>query len=96
MTLKELENSIQRDAEPQNLTAELTALWFEAKGDWDRAHCIVQEMSTREAMWVHAYLHRVEGDLGNSNYWYSRANKTMPRIAFREEWRQIAEALLQN
>jgi hypothetical protein len=72
----------------------LKALWIEANGDWATAHRIVQVLYDRDAMWVHAYLHRKEGDLGNSSYWYSRANKPMSKLSLDEEWVEIVGALL--
>jgi hypothetical protein len=72
----------------------LAALWWAAKGDWDAAHRIVQDESSREAAWVHAYLHRVEGDLGNAGYWYRRAAKPAAKDSLQTEWERIAAALL--
>ena len=79
---------------PENFSEELRALWEDASGNWDMAHAIVQRMSTHDAMWVHAYLHREEGDLGNANYWYSRTRYSMPDISLEEEWKAIATELL--
>ena len=62
------------------------ALYWDKQGDWDRAHQIVQEINTSDAAWVHAYLHRKEGDKWNANYWYSRANKTFFNNSLEEEW----------
>ena len=72
----------------------LRALWHEAKGDWRRAHEIVQDDDGPQAAWVHAYLHRVEGDLSNARYWYGRAGKPASKAALKQEWAAIAEALL--
>lgn len=84
--------SQQRPSRP--LTAPLEALWWAAKGDWDKAHKIVQDDESREAAWVHAYLHRVEGDLPNASYWYRTAGKPAARVALDAEWNAIAAALL--
>ena len=62
------------------------ALYWDKQGDWDRAHRIVQEMNTSDAAWVHAYLHRKEGDKWNANYWYSRANKAFFNNSLDKEW----------
>lgn len=67
----------------------LKALELEASGDWDASHLIVQQYNSQEANWIHAYLHRKEGDLGNAGYWYSRANKSKPNQSLQEEWRVI-------
>ena len=72
----------------------LVALWWAAKGDWDRAHKIVQDESDADAAWVHAYLHRVEGDLGNADYWYQRARQPSRRDDTRAEGLDIARALI--
>ncbi len=64
----------------------LKALWYDKKGDWKLAHDQVDQMSGQEAAWVHAYLHRKEGDLWNADYWYARAKKTRPFITLEEEW----------
>jgi hypothetical protein len=83
------------DAAPApSLNPPLSALWWAAKGDWDQAHKIVQDEPTADAAWVHAYLHRVEGDLSNAGYWYRRAGRPVCELPLREEWREIARALL--
>ena len=72
----------------------LAALWWAAKGDWDAAHKLVQDQSSADAAWVHAYLHRVEGDLGNAGYWYRRADKPVATGSVETEWQQMVSALL--
>jgi hypothetical protein len=72
----------------------LAALWWAAKGNWDAAHKIVQDENTSDAAWVHAYLHRVEGDLGNAGYWYRQAGKPAAKDSLEAEWERIASALL--
>jgi hypothetical protein len=76
------------------LSPPLAALWWAAKGDWDAAHKIVQDEETPDAAWVHAYLHRVEGDLGNAGYWYRRADKPEAKDSLEAEWERIVSALL--
>lgn len=73
----------------------LRALWHDARGDWERAHAVCQEAGNREGDWVHAYLHRKEGDLGNAGYWYARAGRPMPTddISLDAEWARIVEEL---
>jgi hypothetical protein len=87
-------SSVSRAAPPSDLPAPLEALWWAAKGDWDRAHKIVQEDGGPAAAWVHAYLHRVEGDFSNAQYWYQRATQPVARGAVETEWLNIVEALL--
>ena len=77
-----------------SLEPPLAALWWAAKGKWDEAHKIVQDESTREAAWVHAYLHRVEGDLGNAGYWYRQAGKPVASGSLETEWELMVTALL--
>ncbi|MCA1528299.1 hypothetical protein [Bradyrhizobium yuanmingense] len=86
--------SISGAAPAPDLNAPLAALWWAAKGDWDRAHKIVQDESSREAAWVHAYLHRVEGDLGNAGYWYRQAGQPAAKDSLEAEWERIAATLL--
>ncbi len=79
---------------PPALGASLTALWWAKKGDWDKAHRLVMDAQSAEAAWVHAYLHRVEGDLGNAGYWYRQARKPAPTGTLDDEWAAIVEHLL--
>ncbi len=72
----------------------LRALWHDAHGDWDRAHALAQEADDRDGAWVHAYLHRKEGDEMNAGYWYARAGKPAARGPLAAEWEAIARALV--
>jgi hypothetical protein len=74
--------------------APLAALWWAAKGKWDDAHKIVQDESDANSAWVHAYLHRVEGDLGNAGYWYRQAGQPVAKDLLEAEWERIVSALL--
>ena len=94
MNLKEFEASVAQAEPPTGISRELTALWHEKRGDWDRAHAIDQEILTLEASWVHAYLHRKEGDLANAGYWYRRAGRQLAATGLATEWTEIATALL--
>lgn len=73
----------------------LQALWLDARGEWERAHTVCQQAKNRDGDWVHAYLHRKEGDLGNAGYWYARAGRPMPAesVSLETEWAGIVEAL---
>jgi hypothetical protein len=86
--------SLSADAPGPNLDPPLAALWWAAKGDWNKAHNITQDEDTTDAAWVHAYLHRVEGDIGNASYWYRQAGKPVATGTFETEWELIASALL--
>jgi hypothetical protein len=79
-----------------DLDAPLAALWWAAKGNWERAHKIAQDQHSTEAAWVHAYLHRVEGDPGNAGYWYRQAGQPVADGALETEWEAIASKLLQG
>lgn len=94
MTLDELRASLSRDAPPTGVPATVEALWHDARGDWDEAHRIAQDIDAADGSWVHAYLHRKEGDMSNASYWYRRAGRTRPRATLEQEWEQIAGSLL--
>lgn len=72
----------------------LRALWHDAQGDWEAAHKVAQDVDTRDGAWVHAYLHRREGDAANAAYWYRRASQPLPTAPLPSEWEAIASALL--
>lgn len=94
MTAEELRASTKQTTPPDNLPPLLTALWWDAKGDWNRAHEIAQDIHSPEAAWVHAYLHRKEGDEGNAGYWYRQARKPHAKVSMEDEWQQIVEDFL--
>ena len=95
MNAIEFRESVREQAPPQGFAAPLAALWWDAKGDWARAHAMVDELETKEGMAVHAYLHRKEGDASNAGYWYSRAGRTAASRPLADEWLEIAKALLE-
>lgn len=94
MTPEEFQKSLAGDEPPASLSAYLEALWHDAKGDWEKAHTLIQDIDDQTAAWIHAYLHRKEGDTGNADYWYRRAGKKRPDIFLQEEWNRITAALL--
>ena len=94
MDMATFERSLDDAAPPGGLSKPLQALWQEAKGAWDEAHSLAQADKGPTGAWVHAYLHRVEGDLRNAGYWYRRAGRPASEQALRDEWRAIATALL--
>jgi hypothetical protein len=97
MSFAEFEQSIARDvAPPANAGHALQALWHEARGDWDQAHTCAQEDGGMDCAWVHAHLHRKEGDLANAGYWYARAGRPKPNadLSLPDEWAAITRALL--
>ena len=92
--MTDLRATLSNAAPAADLAPPLKALWWAAKGDWSKAHNIVQDEESADAAWVHAYLHRVEGDLGNATYWYRRAGKPAASDSLDAEWERIAAALL--
>ena len=86
--------SLAGDKPPGGLPRALQALWHERKGDWKKAHELAQVQEDSQGSWVHAYLHRVEGDLSNAGHWYGRAGKPRSAATLEEEWEEIARALL--
>jgi hypothetical protein len=95
MTVDELRTTLSESAPPASLSPLLIALWWDAKGDWDKAHNIADEVGTRDAAWVHAYLHRKEGDAGNTGYWYRQAGRPHSQLSLEAEWSELAAYLLQ-
>ncbi len=94
VTFDEFKRTITAARPPAALPPGLRALWHDAKGDWEAAHQTAQDIDSAEGAWIHAYLHRKEGDLGNAAYWYRRAKKPDCRSSLEAEWQQIATALL--
>lgn len=94
MDFTEFKNSISAGQPPSSLSVYLQALWQDARGDWDKSHNMVQDLGDAKAAWIHAYLHRKEGDIGNADYWYQRAGKSRPSVSLVQEWETIVKALL--
>lgn len=94
MNFSDFLDSLDDAYPPAGTRKELQALWWEAKGEWEQAHQIIQSLTTPEAAWVHAYLHRKEGDEGNAGYWYSRAGRSHCARSLDEEWDGIVQNLL--
>ena len=94
MTLDEFRKSLADTIPPATLTRSLAGLWWDAKGEWARAHECAQQDEGPERSWVHAYLHRKEGDQGNAAYWYRRAGRSLGRGPLETEWLSIVTTLL--
>jgi hypothetical protein len=90
----EFRASMNQGEPPSGLAAPLEALWWDAKGDWARAHALVDELETADGMAVHAYLHRKEGQAWNADYWYGRAGRRFHRVTLEGEWEALVERLL--
>ncbi|MGC8548399.1 MAG: hypothetical protein ACP5M4_01755 [Acidobacteriaceae bacterium] len=93
-TAEKLAQSTAQPHPPAGLAPLVEALWWEAKGDWNRAHEIAQEIHTPNGAWVHAYLHRREGDQGNAGYWYRNVGRPVCTLPLDEEWKAITSMLL--
>jgi hypothetical protein len=94
MTLAEFKRSLSQPRPPAELSTGLAGLWWAGKDDWDQAHKIVMDEGGKDCAWVHAHLHRVEGDLENARYWYRQAGKPAAVGALEQEWVAIASELL--
>jgi hypothetical protein len=96
MTIGEFRDSLAGQTAPFGVSKVLQALWHEARGDWERAHEIVQSVKDKSGARVHAYLHRKEGDLDNANYWYDRSGTKMPKTSLEKEWEALVTELLRE
>ena len=94
MDIASFRTSLNQPAPPNGLSFALQALWWDAKGDWTKAHEQAQTGEDAAGNWVHAYLHRKEGDLANAGYWYRRADRPMPKASLEMEWAEIVESLI--
>ena len=95
MTLEDFRLSLSA-AEPPPVAPALRALWHDARGDWDAAHAVAQDVDDESGAWVHAYLHRKEGDIGNARYWYGRAGRPEATDSLDAEWNRIVVELFQR
>jgi hypothetical protein len=94
MQFEQFSKSITAVNPPAELSAYALSLWYDAKDNWEKAHTIIQDLDDSTAAWIHAYLHRKEGDIGNAGYWYRRAGKSLPAVSLLQEWESIAKAVL--
>jgi hypothetical protein len=94
MNFEEFKKNLSDPTPAPDFSAYLQSLWYDAKGDWNKAHEIIQDIEDKTAAWIHAYLHRKEGDTGNADYWYRKAGKKRPDESLEEEWENIVKALL--
>ena len=94
MTTSEFLSSLNKSDPPSGLSDLLLSLWHDAKGNWEKSHNLIAEIESKEAALIHAYLHRKEGDILNSDYWYKRAAAKRPDISLTEEWESLVQKLL--
>jgi hypothetical protein len=93
MTVAEFKESLSQETVPP-VPDHLKALWYDAKGDWEKAHTIIQDIEDKTAAWIHAYLHRKEGDIWNADYWYNLAGRKRPALTPEKEWESIVKELI--
>jgi len=96
MSFADFQKSTAGGAPPAGLSGPLRALWLDARGEWDAAHEAAQAAGGADGAWVHAYLHRMEGDGPNAGYWYARAGQPAATGELAEEWAAIARELLRR
>jgi hypothetical protein len=96
MTLTQFKATLADRTPPTDLPPALRALWHDGKGDWQRAHEVAQDIETPDGAWIHAYLHRKEGDEGNAAYWYRRASQPIARDGLDDEWTRIVQSLVER
>jgi hypothetical protein len=94
MNLSEFRATLTQSSPPEGASLALQTLWWDANGDWNRAHGCAQQDEGRTGSAVHAYLHRKEGDMRNAGGWYSRAGREPATVSLEEEWTALAEEML--
>ena len=94
MTVVSFKESITNNEPSQGISIYLKALWYDAKGDWNKSHELIQDVEDANAAWIHAYLHRKEGDISNADYWYRRAGKKRFSFSLEKEWEEITSGLI--
>lgn len=88
-TLAEFKESLNLEQPVSGLPVQLKSLWYDGKGDWHQAHAQVDHLNDQASAWIHAYLHRKEGDIGNADYWYNKARQIRPDLSLEEEWEKL-------
>ena len=94
MQFEAFKQSMKHTLPPEGITVYLSAMWHDGQGNWDKAHSMIDHLEDTNACWVHAYLHRKEGDIWNADYWYRKAGRKRPAIGLQDEWEIIVKALL--
>jgi hypothetical protein len=94
MTVQEFKTSLRQTEPPDGMAPLLHALWHDGKGNWDASHNIAQDIHSIDGSWIHAYLHRKEGDPGNAAYWYRKAGKPFPTTSLEIEWDSLVTDFL--
>jgi len=94
-TLAEFKASLNSEHPISGLSDQLKSLWYDGKGDWHQAHAQVDHLDDKDSAWVHAYLHRKEGDTRNADYWYNKARQVRPDVSLEQEWEQLVLQFLE-
>jgi hypothetical protein len=95
MTVEQFKSSLHSTI-PAGLSVYMESLWYDGKGDWEKSHTIIQDVEDENAAWIHAYLHRKEGDIWNADYWYGKAGKKRPSVSLDQEWENIVIDLIHH
>lgn len=93
-SFEEFLKTCQNERPPEEWPKGLRALWYDAKGNWNASHDIAQDLPSESGYWIHAYLHRKEGDQFNANYWYRRANRPYPNLSLEQEFKLLVEYII--
>jgi hypothetical protein len=96
MTFEEFTASLKENEPPKLLIPLLKALWYDGKEDWESSHNVAQDIDDNNGSWIHAYLHRKEGDISNARYWYSKAGKPTPNVSLKEEWESLVKHFIRS
>ena len=96
MDLHTFKQSLKENSPPTDASVYLQALWYDGKGNWDKSHELIQDLPDQNAAWIHAYLHRKEGDTWNADYWYRKAGRKRSSVSLDEEWEQISAELAEQ
>ncbi|QCR21208.1 hypothetical protein [Pontibacter sp. SGAir0037] len=94
MIYTDFKETLSANKPPAEASVYLKALWYDGKGDWENAHELIQDLPDKNAAWIHAFLHRKEGDIWNADYWYRRADNSRPSVSLEDEWKQLVQAFL--
>jgi len=95
MKRQHFKESLTGDSPPSEASVYVKALWYDTKDDWNKSHELIQDLHDQLSYWIHAYLHRKEGDAGNADYWYTKARKKRPSISLDQERQEILDHLLE-
>ena len=96
MTYDEFISSLSTQQPPAHISSVLKALWYDGKDDWESSHNVAQDIHDKDGSWIHAYLHRKEGDISNARYWYSMAGKKETTMSLKEEWELLVKHFIQQ